>query len=526
MAKKTAENTPPGPDSEPEAAHRQIRPTDEQFRLMVEQVQDYAIFMLDPQGHVASWNAGAEHIKHYRAQEIIGRHFSVFYTQEDVNSGLPGRELEIARSSGSFEAQGWRLRKDGSRFWAMVTITPMYDQSGELAGFGKLTRDLTEKRSTEESLQKSRTMFERLFESAPDAVVVVDDKGVIRRINQQAELLFGYLREQLVGMKVETLMPARFQKGHLQHRRGYFKDPRMRRMGTGVELYGCSREGREFPVDIMLNPIETGEGTWAFAVIRDITVQRENTARITELNRSLKVQIEQLSASNRELEAFSYSISHDLRAPLRHIIGFVDLLNERDLTALDAKSRHYLEVITQAAQKMGNLIDGLLAFSRMGRAELDKRTVDLDRLVREILRQQAEETRGREIDWEIAPLPAVAGDPAMLHLVLNHLIQNAVKFTKPRARARIEIGALEEDEETRVYVRDNGVGFDIRYVSKLFGLFQRLHSNEEFEGTGVGLAYVQRIVMRHGGRVWAEGALDGGATIWFALPKGAPGGAS
>ena len=497
-----------------------VRGADDQFRLLVEQVKDYAIFVLDKDGHVASWNAGAERIKGYRAAEIVGKHFSVFYTKEDIKSGVPERELEIARAAGSVEREGWRLRKDGSRFWASVTITALLNESGALIGFGKVTRDVTERRSAEEALQKSRNMFERLFENAPDAVVVVDTHGVIRKVNLQAEALFGYMREEMVGNPIEYLIPERFHKRHRQHRRGYFSDPRARKMGIGLELYARSRDGREIPVDIMLNPMETSDGVWAFAVVRDITLQKQSDAKIKELNTTLKNQVEQLAATNRELEAFSYSVSHDLRAPLRHIIGFVDLLSTRDLSALDEKSQHYLQVITQAAQKMGVLIDDLLSFSRMGRAEMMRTRVDFDQLVRDIVKELSDDARDRKILWEIAPLPALVGDASMLRQVMVNLISNAIKFTRPRPLAKIEIGALQDrPNETLVFVRDNGVGFDSRYVNKLFGLFQRLHSTEEFEGTGVGLANVQRIILRHGGKVWAESALEGGATFWISLPR-------
>lgn len=244
--------------------------------------------------------------------------------------------------------------------------------------------------------------------------------------------------------------------------------------------------------------------------------ERKINELIAELNLHLKV----IEASNKELEAFSYSVSHDLRAPLRHITGFVELLNKRDLGSLDEKSRHYLQVISSSAQQMGVLIDDLLSFSRMGRAELMKSCVAFGTLVEEIVRSLAEQTQGREIVWDIHPLPEVVGDPAMLRLVMVNLITNALKFTRTRSQARIEIGAAAGDpDETLFYVRDNGVGFDMKYADKLFVLFQRLHSTEEFEGTGVGLANVQRIIRRHGGRVWAEGGVDKGASFWFSLPK-------
>ena len=492
---------------------------DRQYRVMVEQVKDHAIFMLDLQGRILTWNEGAERIKGYRADEIVGKHFSVFYPKEDVRSDVPQRELEMARSRGSVELQGWRLRKDGSRFWAAITITALCGAAGEQVGFVKITRDHSEKRSAEQALLKSRNMLERLFETAPDAVVVVDGNGVIRKVNQQSEILFGYMREEMIGQRVEYLIPERFHRRHRQHRRSFFEDPRARQMGIGLELYGRNQDGREIPVDIMLNPIETNEGTWVFAVVRDITAQKQDESKILELNLALRTQLDQLAATNRELEGFSYSVSHDLRAPLRHIIGFVDLLNARATTALDDKSRHYLEVISEAAKKMGVLIDDLLAFSRMGRSEMMKGWVDLGMLVREVVNDLQEEAALRDISWEIAPLPVVLGDSAMLRQVLINLIGNAVKFSRARASARIEIGAVEREHESEIFVRDNGVGFDASYSNKLFGLFQRLHANEEFEGTGVGLAIVQRIVLRHGGRVWAEGAVDGGATFWFSLPK-------
>ncbi|HEX9078151.1 MAG TPA: ATP-binding protein [Desulfuromonadaceae bacterium] len=248
--------------------------------------------------------------------------------------------------------------------------------------------------------------------------------------------------------------------------------------------------------------------------------RRRAERRINELNEQLQRHVEQLEDVNRELEAFSYSVSHDLRAPLRHIAGFVELLNERDLTSLDEKGRHYLQVISESARTMGTLIDDLLTFSRMGRAEMMKSRIDFGLLVNEVVADLSGEAAGRAIDWEIAPLPVVVGDAAMLRLALANLVSNALKFTRTRPRARIGIGAVtDRPEETLFYVRDNGVGFDMKYSEKLFGLFQRLHDAAEFEGTGVGLANVQRIIHRHGGRVWAEAPQDGGAVFWFSLPK-------
>jgi signal transduction histidine kinase len=247
---------------------------------------------------------------------------------------------------------------------------------------------------------------------------------------------------------------------------------------------------------------------------------RRNQEDINRLNMKLESQLLKLQEANRELEAFSYSVSHDLRAPLRHMSGFVELLERRDTSGLDEKSRHYLTVISDASRKMGCLIDDLLLFSRMGRGEMMSSSVDLRPLVREVVAEVSKDLpQDRRVEWRIADLPTVTGDPAMLRLVLVNLISNAVKFSSQAVAPLIEVGALPPESGCHVlYVRDNGAGFDMKYVDKLFGLFQRLHSSEEYEGTGVGLANVRRIINRHGGRTWAEGELNRGATFYFTLP--------
>jgi light-regulated signal transduction histidine kinase (bacteriophytochrome) len=250
-----------------------------------------------------------------------------------------------------------------------------------------------------------------------------------------------------------------------------------------------------------------------YAAARDITAEK----RASE---ALRDHVGELAALNHELEAFSYSVSHDLRAPLRHVMGFASLLDQEAGASLSDQCRRYVRTIADAAQRMGQLIDDLLAFSRMGRAPLAKRRLRLDALVRDAQREVLADANGRDISWTIHPLPDVDADAAMLRLVLVNLLSNALKYTATRPRAQIEIGVetSAEASETVVFVRDDGVGFDMRYVSKLFGVFQRLHSADEFAGTGIGLANVRRVIQRHGGRVWATGAVDRGATFYFSLP--------
>ena len=249
-----------------------------------------------------------------------------------------------------------------------------------------------------------------------------------------------------------------------------------------------------------------------FLIHHDITERRRVATE-------LQTRGEMLQAANKELEAFSYSVSHDLRAPLRHIDGYAALLSKSAGEALSDKARRYLQTISDSAKQMGQLIDDLLVFSRMGRQDMLRTTVNLDQLVKTVLHDLRLDLQGRTISWTMQPLPNVLGDPAMLRQVFVNLISNALKFTATRPEAEITIGATKQSSsEAEIFVRDNGVGFDMQYVHKLFGVFQRLHRNDEFEGTGIGLANVRRIIHRHGGRTWAEGAPDQGATFYFSLP--------
>jgi len=294
-----------------------------------------------------------------------------------------------------------------------------------------------------------------------------------------------------------------------------------------VELMLKHKDGSPVWVELRRNATRSGDRWMIVTLVRDITDRKQAEASIHRLNANLEQRVTERTAElksvNAELESFSYSVSHDLRAPLRHIVGFVERLREDAGQTLSAENLLHLSSIARAATRMGGLIDDLLTFSHVGQIELRTTPVDLAALVRDAMDDVRPETVGRNITWNIRPLPKVLADRALLRMVLVNLISNAVKFTGARAAAAIEIGTTDDDgDRATIFIRDNGAGFDPQYSAKLFGAFQRLHSQAEFAGSGVGLANVQRIIRRHGGRVWANGAVDQGATFYFTVEKAQP----
>lgn len=355
-------------------------------------------------------------------------------------------------------------------------------------------------------------VFPGFLEAAPDAMVIVGVDGRIRLVNAQTERLFGYARAELLGQPVEILVPERFQGRHAGYRSAFCAEPKVRAMGSGRELFGRRRDGGEFPVEISLSPIQTEEGLLVISAIRDVTERKRAESLIEQARDAAE-------AASKELESFSYSVAHDLRAPLRSIAGFSQAVLEDYGERLDEEGRSYLTRVCAAANRMGHLIDDLLALSRVSRSEVHREPVNLTRMAREITERLCHAEPFRDVEVVIEPGMSVEGDAHLLGIVLENLLTNAMKFTRNRTKARIEVGisTTPAGGPRTFFVRDNGAGFNMAHAQRLFGAFQRLHRASEFEGTGIGLATVQRIIRRHGGRIFAEAEVDQGATFFFTL---------
>jgi PAS domain S-box-containing protein len=763
-------------------AEKNLRTSEENFRLLTTGIKDYAIFMLDAAGRVASWNRSAEQIKGYSKEEIVGRSFEIFYSAEDVTKGAPGHHLEMARDNGHHESEGWRIHKDGSAFWANVVLSALKDGDGIIYGYAKITRDITERKKAQEELEmlslqinqsndaiytvnaatkilswnrgaeklygftneeaigrdsnellktiispdqvtdalqkiseqdywtgelkrttktgedlfvrssttavrdgsgaisgyvavsiditeqkkllqainhmneeleekvRARTedikqnevKYRYLFENNPMPMWVIDlETFKFMDVNEMAVVQYGYSRNEFLSMTALDIRPdddkenfihadhsfkidnAHYNRGTWRHKkkngsiiqveiiaheiifenrpsrlilandvtekkqaeeklvasekqfhlaldtmlegvqiigfdwRYIYVNDAMAKHGryrkeelighTVMEMYPGIEQMEIFKVyqqcfnervaihlenefvfpgqppawfELSFQPVTEG----IFILSVDITQRKQAEEKIKKLNADLEERVtkrtEQLKKTNEELEAFSYSVSHDLRAPLRAIIGFTAMLEEDYSDKLDNEGRRITAIIKSNTSKMGNLIDDLLTFSRMGRQGIVKNSVNTQLLVKEITADLDKgEPNGKTVNWIIHSLPASNADLNTIRQVWINLISNALKYSRKKEEPEIEIGSFKCDSENVFFVKDNGVGFDEKYKHKLFKVFQRLHTSEEFEGTGIGLAIVEKIISKHGGRVWAHAAVDKGANFYFSLPE-------
>src|SRR5215218_1859527 len=498
--------------AEHKRAEEGVRESEERYRAVVEEAAEGILLVDGDSKRILEANAAYQNLLGYTAEEILGLtlYDVVPYSQEDMDCYIERVLAQRRYVSGERRHR----RKDGSL--VSVEVSANVISYGGREAISIVVRDITEHKQTEEISSR----LAAIVDSSDDVIIGKTLGGIITSWNRGAEKIYGYSSEEAVGRHISMLVPADLPD----------EIPAIMKrlsLGEGITHYETVRvtkEGRRLDVSLTISPIRDSQGNivGASTIARDITSRKEAEEEIRLLNEQLEQRVRQRTAqleeANKELEAFSYSVSHDLRAPLRHIDGFAQLLQKRATAVLDETARRYLDMIVESTNHAGDLIDNLLAFSRIGRVEIKHGDVDMNRLVQETLNDLRLETEGQNISWKVGELPEVQGDPPMLRIVMANLLSNAVKYTRTREQAIIEVGTKSNGDETVFFVSDNGVGFDMQYVDKLFGVFQRLHSVEEFEGTGIGLATVQRIVNRHGGHAWAESSVGSGATFYFSLP--------
>jgi PAS domain S-box-containing protein len=480
------------------------------FRLLAENLVDYALFLLTPAGIVASWNAGAERMKQYRPSEIIGLHFSTFYPEADKKAKKPEMELRVATETGRYEDEGWRIRKDGTRFWANVVITAIRDTDGTLLGFGKITRDVTDRREAEQR-------YRMLIEGVTDyAIYSLDRHGNITSWNSGAQRIKKYSAEEIVGQHfsrfytredAEAGLPAKVLETAATT--GHFE-------GEGWRV---RKDGSRFWSSVVITPLrdDTGEIVGYSKITRDITDRMELLQKVQHHADELELRVAERERTNAELEAFSYSVSHDLRSPIRAIEGFTDIVLTDFGGQLPPQVVELLQNVAQSATRMNRLVEDLLNYSRLGRIEVDSVPVNVAEAVKAATLQIDENLRDK-VKSSVDRSFTVSANLAMVTQTLFNLIGNGLKFYPPGQTPHVEVAAHRDGSNIVIEIRDEGIGIAPQHLDRIFHVFERLHTTEAYPGTGIGLAIVKRGINRIGGKVWVESAPGKGSSFFISLP--------
>lgn len=491
------------------------------YHRMIEEIQDYAIIVLDKNGYIQNWNKGAEKIKRYTEEEIIGKHFSIFYLEDDLKHNLPQRLLNQAGTSGVASQEGWRKRKDGSKFWGSITITAIHDEDRSVIGFCKVTRDLTDRKQAEDNLRISEERYHQMIAEVQDyAIILLSVDGVIENWNAGAEKIKGYSSQEIVGRNFQIFYtPEDRVKGLPMHLLSTAKEA-----GRAVhEGWRVRKNGSKFWGSITITALHNKNGDLiGFSkVTRDLTQQKIAEEKLAEYTAELEIQ-------NSELEQFAYVASHDLQEPLRKIQIFSELIKAN----FDDKEfvQKYFDKLERSTKRMSELVRSLLNYGRLSKDKPNVHEVDLNKVLEEV-KQDFElliEEKGATVVNE--PLPKVFGNYMQLGQLFSNLISNSLKFSKESPHINISSTVVERrqikdapktlggENYYLIYFKDNGIGFEKQYKDKIFSLFQRLHRKEDYEGTGIGLTLCKKIVENHGGFISAEGRLGKGAVFCIYLP--------
>lgn len=484
--------------------------SDSFYQRLVESVSDYAIYMISVDGCVCSWNLGAQRFKGYCAEEIIGEHFSRFYPDEDRARGMPARALKIAAEEGRFEDRAWRVRKGGERFRAHVVIDAIYGDDNELVGFAKITRDISDAYAAEQRLIDSERRFRLLVSGVTDyAIYMLDLNGLISSWNSGAERFKQYREAEVLGRHfslfytptdAEQDKPARALR--IAREQGRYEDHGWR----------IRKDGSRFWAHVVLDLLRDESGTpIGYAKItRDVSERRESELRIRDLQNT-----------NRELEEFVQVASHDLREPLRKVLAFSDLLEFEAGDALQGDQRSYLTSITSATRRMQGLLDSLLNLSRVTAQGGQFVRCDLNAALGEVVSDLEVAIADAGATLEVEPLPTLQADPAQVRQLFQNLLENALKYADPARPPKVRVRCLDRADPDLVHVevQDNGIGFDDRFREQIFGIFQRLHTRDQYPGAGVGLSICRKICERHGGRISAMSGDGQGSRFEFSLRR-------
>ena len=485
--------------------------SDEIFRRLVDSAADYAIFVLDTEGHIQSWNLGSERMNGFSPEDIIGKHFSVFYTPADRMADRPAQHLRTAAENGNFEDIGWRVRKDGSRFWASALLSRIDDANGNLLGFGCITRDLTDRRLSE-------LRYRLLVEGVIDyAIFSLDSKGYVTSWNLGAERIKGYKPEEIIGKHFSTFYTD-------EDRAAGLPETVLRTAASDGHFTGegwrVRKDGSRFWSNVVVTALRDDEGNlYGFSkVTRDMSERKQLLDALEQHSRELELRVREREESNAELEAFAYSVSHDLRAPLRAIAGFAEALREDCGASLDDRGRDYLNEITGAASRMNVLVQDLLDYGRISRIDMPLECVRLADAVTNAIGQLEDDRRG-SLTVNVPSELFVQSHSRVLPQVILNFLTNASKFHLASSTPDVHVFAEKRDGYVRLSVRDNGIGIAPQHQERIWQVFERLHEREAYPGSGIGLAIVKRAATRMNGRYGVQSAPGKGSTFWIELAE-------